>query len=91
MGELGLLIPQIGNRKFYDLIDIEVWETDPFYTAFFEWRSPNNTTVRLEANRLGNWEFCRQRFRYDGGIRGRLSGGIGKATAITVDMILLYV
>ena len=57
-----------GNRKFYDLIDIEVWETDPFYTAFFEWRSPNNTTVRLEANRLGNWEFCRQRFRYDGGI-----------------------
>jgi len=57
-----------GNRKFYDLIDIEVWETDPFWTAFFEWRSRNNTTVRLEANRLGNWQFCRQRFRYNGGI-----------------------
>ncbi len=59
---------QDGNRKFYDLIDIEVWDSDPFVTAFFEWRSRNNTTVRFEANQLGNWEFCRKRFRYDGGI-----------------------
>lgn len=59
---------QDGNRKFYDLIDIEVWDSDPFWTAFFEWRSRNNTTVRLESNRLGNWEFCRERLRYSGGI-----------------------
>ena len=57
-----------GNRKFYDLIDIEYWDSDPFWSAFFEWRSRNNTTVRLQANRMGNWEFCRKRFRYNGGI-----------------------
>ena len=57
-----------GNRKFYDLIDIEYWDSDPFWSAFFEWRSRNNTTVRLQTNRMGNWEFCRKRFRYNGGI-----------------------
>ncbi len=57
-----------GNRKFYDLIDIEHWDSDPFWSAFFEWRSPNNTTVRIQTNRMGNWEFCRKRFRYNGGI-----------------------
>ncbi len=59
---------QDGNRKFYDLIDIEHWDSDPFWSAFFEWRSPNNTTVRIQTNRMGNWEFCRKRFRYNGGI-----------------------
>ena len=57
-----------GNRKFYDLIDIEYWDSDPFWSAFFEWRSRNNTTVRLQTDRMGNWEFCRKRFRYNGGI-----------------------
>ncbi len=57
-----------GNRKFYDLIDIEYWDSDPFWSAFFEWRSRNNTTVRLQTSRMGNWEFCRKRFRYNGGI-----------------------
>ena len=62
-----------GNRKTYDLIDIELSAGDPFWSAFVEWVSPQNITFRLDANRIINdGEFCRERLRFV----GRISSGI---------------
>ncbi|MDD9890076.1 MAG: hypothetical protein OXU66_06050 [Gammaproteobacteria bacterium] len=62
-----------GNRKIYDLIDIEHSSGDPFWSAFVEWVSPQNITVRLDASRIiNNGEFCRERLRFV----GRISSGI---------------
>lgn len=62
-----------GNRKTYDLIDIELIAGDPFWRAFVEWVSPQNVNFRLEADRIiNNGEFCRERQRFV----GRISSGI---------------
>ncbi|NKB32496.1 MAG: hypothetical protein GKR91_05300 [Pseudomonadales bacterium] len=62
-----------GNRKTYDLVDIELSAGDPFWSAFVEWVSPQNITFRLDADRIiNNGEFCRERLRYV----GRISSGI---------------
>lgn len=62
-----------GNRKIYDLIDIELSSGDPFWSAFVEWVSPQNITFRLDAMRIiNNGEFCRERQRF----AGRISSGI---------------
>ena len=62
-----------GNRKIYDVADIELVAGDPFWSIFVEWISPKNITFRLDANRIVNdGEFCRERQRFV----GRISGGI---------------
>ena len=62
-----------GNRKTYDLVDIELSAGDPFWSAFVEWISPQNITFRLEADRIINeGEFCRERLRFV----GRISSGL---------------
>ena len=62
-----------GNRKTYDVVDIELSAGDPFWSAFVEWVSPQNITFRLDADRIINdSEFCRERLRYV----GRISSGI---------------
>jgi len=62
-----------GNRKVYDLVDIELSAGDPYWSAFLEWVSPQNITFRLDADRIiSNGEFCRERLRFV----GRISTGI---------------
>ena len=62
-----------GNRKTYDLVDIELSAGDPFWSAFVEWVSPQNITFRLDADRIiSDGEFCRERQRFV----GRISSGI---------------
>ena len=64
-----------GNRKIYDVTDIEYSEGDPYWSVFVEWISPQNITFRLDANRIiNNGEFCRERRRFE----GRISDGILK-------------
>ena len=65
--------PFDGNRKTYDLVDIELSAGDPFWSAFVEWVSPQNITFRLDADRIiSDAEFCRERQRFV----GRISSGI---------------
>lgn len=62
-----------GNRRRYDIDDIELSAGDPFWSAFIEWVSPNNMTFRLDALRIiNNGQFCRERQRFV----GRISSGI---------------
>ena len=62
-----------GNRRRYDIDDIELSAGDPFWSAFIEWVSPNNMTFRLDALRIiNNGQFCRERQRF----AGRISSGI---------------
>lgn len=62
-----------GNRRRYDIDDIELSAGDPFWSAFVEWVSPNNMTFRLDALRIiNNGQFCRERQRFV----GRISSGI---------------
>ncbi|MDG2251971.1 MAG: outer membrane beta-barrel protein [Gammaproteobacteria bacterium] len=62
-----------GNRRRYDVDDIELSAGDPFWSAFAEWVSPNNMTFRLDALRIiNNGQFCRERQRFV----GRISSGI---------------
>ena len=65
--------PFDGNRKTYDLVDIELSAGDPFWSAFVEWVSLQNITFRLDADRIiSDAEFCRERQRFG----GRISSGI---------------
>ena len=62
-----------GNRVRYDIDDIELSGGDPFWTVFVEWVGFNDTTFRLDAQRIiNNGEFCRERQRFV----GRISAGI---------------
>jgi outer membrane receptor for ferrienterochelin and colicins len=62
-----------GNRKVYDVVDIELIAGDPFWSTFVEWVSPQNITFRLEADRIiSDAQFCRERQRFV----GRISSGI---------------
>ncbi|NQV70822.1 MAG: TonB-dependent receptor, partial [Pseudohongiella sp.] len=62
-----------GNRKRYDIDDIELSAGDPFWQSFVEWRGFNNMTFRLDVSRFFNdGEFCRERQRFV----GRVSSGI---------------
>ena len=62
-----------GNRRRYDIDDIELSAGDPFWSAFVEWVSPNNMTFRLDALQIiNNGQFCRERQRFV----GRISSGI---------------
>ena len=62
-----------GNRKTYDLVDIELSAGDPYWSAFLEWVSPQNITFRVDADRIiSDGEFCRERLRFV----GRISTGI---------------
>ncbi|MCH8175881.1 MAG: TonB-dependent receptor [Proteobacteria bacterium] len=62
-----------GNRKRYDIDDIELSAGDPFWSTFVEWRGFNNMTFRLDLSRIiSDSEFCRERQRFV----GRISSGI---------------
>ena len=62
-----------GNRKRYDIDDIELSAGDPFWSTFVEWRGFNNMTFRLNLSRIiSDSEFCRERQRFV----GRISSGI---------------
>ena len=62
-----------GNRKRYDIDDIELSAGDPFWSTFVEWRGFNNMTFRLDLSRIiSDSEFCRERQRFV----GRISAGI---------------
>ncbi len=61
-----------GNRKRYDIDDIELSAGDPFLNAFVEVIAFGDITFRLDANGFNNVEFCRERQRYV----GRISSGI---------------
>ncbi|HJO11864.1 MAG TPA: hypothetical protein QGI39_07470, partial [Gammaproteobacteria bacterium] len=61
-----------GNRKRYDIDDIELSAGDPFLNAFVEVIAFGDITFRLDANGFNNVAFCRERQRYV----GRISSGI---------------
>jgi len=61
-----------GNRKRYDIDDIELSAGDPFVLAFVEVVAFGGTTFRLDAMNFNNAEFCRERQRFV----GRISAGI---------------
>ena len=62
-----------GNRKRFDIDDIELSAGDPFWSTFVEWRGFSNMTFRLNLSRIfNNGEFCRERQRFV----GRISSGI---------------
>jgi|TARA_B100002003_G_scaffold183925_1_gene172234 hypothetical protein len=57
-----------GNRKRYDLEDIELQAVDPLWDAFVEAIVFGNVTVRLDARRFIPSIFCRERQRFIGPI-----------------------
>ncbi len=57
-----------GNRKRYDIDDIELSATDPYVNAFVEMIAFGGTTFRLEAFSFNNSKFCRERQRFVGHI-----------------------
>ena len=61
-----------GNRKRYDIDDIELSAGDPFVLAFMEVVAFGGTTFRLDVNGFNNSKFCRERQRFV----GRISAGI---------------
>ena len=62
-----------GNRKRYDIDDIELSAGDPFWSVFVEWVGFNDITFRVDLRRFFNdSEFCRERQRFV----GRISSGI---------------
>lgn len=61
-----------GNRKRYDIDDIELSAGDPFVLAFMEVVAFGGTTFRLDATSFNNSKFCRERQRFV----GRISDGI---------------
>ncbi|MDA1369922.1 MAG: hypothetical protein O2971_04050 [Proteobacteria bacterium] len=62
-----------GNRKRYDIDDIELSAGDPFWFGFVEWVGFNNITFRLDLRQIiNNSEFCRERQRFV----GRISSGV---------------
>jgi outer membrane receptor for ferrienterochelin and colicins len=61
-----------GNRKRYDIDNIEVQSNDPFMVAFAEIVAFEGVTFRLDAAGFNNGEFCRERLRYV----GRISSGV---------------
>jgi len=63
-----------GNRKRYDIDNIEVQAGDPFVMAFAEIVAFDGITFRFDAIGFNNGEFCRERLRYV----GRISSGVIK-------------
>jgi len=61
-----------GNRKRYDIDDIELSAGDPFISAFVEVIAFGDITFRLDATGFNNNHFCRERQRFV----GRISDGI---------------
>ncbi len=61
-----------GNRKTYDIDDIELSAGDPFALAFAEVIAFGDITFRLNISGFNNPKFCRERQRYV----GRISSGI---------------
>lgn len=61
-----------GNRKLYDIDDIEESAGDPFVMAFAEVVAFGGLTIRLDAVNFNNNMFCRDRQRFV----GRVSAGI---------------
>ncbi len=62
-----------GNRKRYDVDDIELGAGDPLWDAFVQWVAFDNITFRVQSNRdLLNGKRCRERQRFV----GRMSDGI---------------
>jgi outer membrane receptor for ferrienterochelin and colicin len=61
-----------GGRLRYDIDDIEYGSGDPFWDAFVEWVSPQDITIRLEAQQIiEKAKMCRERRRFV----GRISSG----------------
>lgn len=61
-----------GNRKRYDIDDIELSAGDPFVLAFLEVVAFGGVTFRFDATSFNNSKFCRERQRFV----GRISDGI---------------
>jgi outer membrane receptor protein involved in Fe transport len=57
-----------GNRKQYDLEDIELDAGQPFVNAFAEYVTDGGITFRLDARSATNNKRCRERQRYVGSI-----------------------
>ena len=61
-----------GNRKTYDIDDIELSAGDAYALAFAEVIAFGDITFRLDLSGFNNPKFCRERQRFV----GRMSGGI---------------
>jgi outer membrane receptor for ferrienterochelin and colicins len=57
-----------GNRKRYDIDDLELSAGDPFAAVFVEVIALGETTFRLDASGINNNSFCRERQRFVGHI-----------------------
>jgi len=81
-----------GNRKTYDIDDIEFTAGDPNVQAFVEWVAFSNITFRIDArNATDNWQ-CRERHRYLGPITSGIieeyedqCGGSGRVMIFRVN------
>jgi hypothetical protein len=57
-----------GNRKRYDIDDVESSESDPFVFAFAEVVAFGGVTFRVDARQFNNSQYCRERQRFVGHI-----------------------
>lgn len=57
-----------GNRKRYDIDDIELSASDPLWNAFVEVIAFGGITFRLDARNFIRFLRCRERQRFVGGI-----------------------
>ncbi|MES3009032.1 MAG: TonB-dependent receptor plug domain-containing protein [Pseudomonadota bacterium] len=81
-----------GNRKRYDIDDVELTAGDPNVQAFVEVVAFNGITFRLDARNITNNLQCRERHRYLGPITNGIieeyedqCGGGGRVMALKVN------
>ncbi|MDP1931081.1 MAG: TonB-dependent receptor [Gammaproteobacteria bacterium] len=81
-----------GNRKTYDIDDIEMTAGDPNVQAFVEFSAFNGITFRLDARNATNNLQCRERHRYLGPITSGIiqeyedqCGGSGRTVSFRVN------
>ena len=81
-----------GNRKRYDIDDVELTAGDPNVQAFLEVVAFNGITFRLDARNAANNLQCRERHRYLGPITSGIieeyedqCGGSGRVMALRIS------
>ncbi|MDO8273438.1 MAG: hypothetical protein Q7U82_16200, partial [Gammaproteobacteria bacterium] len=81
-----------GNRKRYDVDDIELTAGDPNVQAFVEMVAFNGITFRLDARNITDNRQCRERHRYLGPITSGIieeyedqCGGGGRVMSLKVN------
>ncbi len=81
-----------GNRKRYDIDDIEMTAGDPNVQGFVEWVAFNDITFRFDARNITDNLQCRERHRYLGPITSGIieeyedqCGGAGRTLALRIN------